>query len=64
MQIYFKGNLIASHPRITGFGMSTTSTHMPTRHERHQKWTPTHMFGPVKCLINIIFHCLYIKPFK
>ena len=23
--------------------MSTTSTHMPTRHERHQKWTPTRL---------------------
>jgi len=43
IQIYFKGNLIASHPRITGFGMSTTATHMPTRHERHQKWTPARL---------------------
>ena len=43
IQIYFKGNLIASHPRITGFGMSTTAVHMPTQHERHQKWTPARL---------------------
>ena len=43
IQIYFKGNLIASHPRIVGFGMSTTDSHMPQRHYHHQKWTPTRL---------------------
>ena len=40
IQIYFKGNLIASHARIVGFGISTIDAHMPPRHYHHQKWTP------------------------
>jgi len=40
IQAYFKGTLIASHPRKTGYGMTTTAAHMPTKHEKHMKWTP------------------------
>jgi len=40
IQIYFKGRLVASHPRKTGYGMSTVAAHMPPSHQHHQKWTP------------------------
>ena len=40
IQIYFKGTQIASHPRKTGYGMTTTPAHMPVKHEKHHKWTP------------------------
>ena len=40
IQIYFKGALIASHPRKTGYGITTDPAHMPTKHSHHHKWTP------------------------
>lgn len=40
IQIYFKGNLIASHPIKTGYGMTTNPAHMPKKHAHHHKWTP------------------------
>ena len=40
IQIYFKGTLIASHPRKAGYGMTTNPAHMPTKHAHHHKWTP------------------------
>jgi len=45
IQLYFKGRLIASHPRKAGYGMSTVDAHMPTRHYHHHKWTPQRLLN-------------------
>jgi hypothetical protein len=38
--LYFKHRAIASHPRKHHPGMTTNPAHMPTRHRKHQQWTP------------------------
>jgi len=43
IQIYFKGNQIASHPTKTGYGMTTNPAHMPKEHSHLLKWTPKKM---------------------
>ena len=40
VQLYFRGKLIASHVKSSGYGTTTDSAHMPVRHEKHHKWTP------------------------
>lgn len=45
IQAYFKATLIASHPRKTGYGMTTDPAHMPTKHEKHIKWTPKRLLN-------------------
>ncbi len=40
VQMHFRRQLIASHPRKHTFGFSTIPAHMPTRHRKHQQWTP------------------------
>ena len=43
MQIYFRQQLIATHPRKFHSGSSTETGHMPTRHSRQQQWTPARL---------------------
>ncbi|MBM7422624.1 hypothetical protein HNR64_000928 [Spongiibacter marinus] len=38
--IYFRQRQIASHPRGQRPGTTTEAAHMPTRHRKHQQWTP------------------------
>jgi transposase len=38
--IYFRGQTVASHVRAHGSGITTEAAHMPTRHRKHQQWTP------------------------
>lgn len=38
--LHFHNKVVASHPRQHRPGMTTTPGHMPTRHEKHQNWTP------------------------
>jgi transposase len=40
IEIYFNHKLLASHVRKTTVGMTTDSNHMPTKHAKHQQWTP------------------------
>jgi len=40
MQVYFRQQLVASHPRKHQPGMTTEAGHMPKRHSKHQQWTP------------------------
>ena len=40
VQMYFRGKLIASQVKSSGYGTTTDPSHMPERHEKHQKWTP------------------------
>lgn len=40
IEIYFNQKLIASHVRKMTPGMTTDSNHMPTKHAKHQQWTP------------------------
>lgn len=40
VQIYFRQQLIASHPRSHQYGITTESGHMPTRHQKQQQWSP------------------------
>jgi len=37
---YFNGRAVASHPRKHSPGTTTSAAHMPTRHHKHQQWTP------------------------
>jgi transposase len=38
--VYFRQRAIASHPRKHHPGITTEAGHMPTRHHRHQQWSP------------------------
>ena len=38
--IYFRQQVVASHVRSHGPGITTEAAHMPTRHRKHQQWTP------------------------
>jgi len=38
--LYFRQRQIASHPRKYYPGTTTTASHMPKRHQKHQQWTP------------------------
>lgn len=41
IQLLYRGERIASHPRIATIGgFSTIEDHMPTAHRTHQQWTP------------------------
>lgn len=40
IEIYFNQKLLASHVRKSTFGMTTDANHMPTKHAKHQQWTP------------------------
>lgn len=40
VEFYFQNRRVASHPRKHTPGMTTQSDHMPTRHRKHQQWTP------------------------
>lgn len=40
VQIYFRGNLVATHVKSSGFGTTTEALHMPERHSKHHQWTP------------------------
>lgn len=40
ISLFFNGQLIASHPRAHRPGTTTLPAHMPTRHQKHQQWTP------------------------
>jgi hypothetical protein len=38
IEIFFRGQRVASHVRSYRSGATTVAAHMPTRHEKHQKW--------------------------
>lgn len=40
IRMYFRRRLVATHPRQRRGAMSTDPGHMPTRHRKHQQWTP------------------------
>jgi len=40
VSLYFRQQQVASHPRKHTPGTTTTPAHMPTRHQKHQQWTP------------------------
>jgi len=40
LQLYFRQQLVASHPRKHTPGTTTEAAHMPKRHSRQQQWTP------------------------
>ena len=40
IELYFRRQRIAVHPRAHRPGTTTEAGHMPTRHARHQQWTP------------------------
>ncbi|WP_158160874.1 IS21 family transposase [Grimontia hollisae] len=40
IQLYYRQQLVASHPRKRYPGITTDANHMPKRHQKHQQWTP------------------------
>ncbi len=40
VQLYFRQQLVASHPRKHQPGTTTLAAHMPVRHSKQQAWTP------------------------
>ena len=40
VQLYFRQQLVASHPRKHTYGFTTNPAHMPNRHRSQQQWTP------------------------
>ena len=45
LHAYFRGNLIATHVKSSGYGQTTEASHMPERHEKHHKWTPERLLS-------------------
>lgn len=45
LHIYFRGNLVATHLKSSGFGQTTEAAHMPERHAKHLQWTPARLLG-------------------
>lgn len=45
LQAYFRGNLIATHVKSSGYGQTTVDAHMPERHAKHAKWTPERLLS-------------------
>ncbi|AXR05776.1 IS21 family transposase [Salinimonas sediminis] len=46
--LYFHNKVVASHARQYRHGMSTVAAHMPTRHQKHQSWTPGRLMNWAK----------------
>ena len=40
IQLYFRQQPVASHPRKHTYGFTTNPAHMPNRHRSQQQWTP------------------------
>ena len=38
--LYFRAQSVATHARARRVGITTEAAHMPTRHRKHQQWTP------------------------
>jgi transposase len=38
--VYFRQQQVATHPRKYTPGVTTEAGHMPTRHQKHHRWTP------------------------
>lgn len=46
VEVFFKGNRVASHLRSSKVGgFTTTPAHMPESHRRHAEWTPSRMIA-------------------
>ena len=43
VEVYFRRQLVATHPRKYTPGFTTNPAHMPTRHREHQPWSPGRM---------------------
>lgn len=42
VEVFHKGQRVASHPRANGQGKYVTDTnHMPAAHRKHQEWSPS-----------------------
>jgi transposase len=52
IEIFFHGKRIASHVRSYRAGATTVAAHMPTRHEKHQKWNAGRLKNWAKDLGN------------
>ena len=45
IEVYFQNKRVTSHVRKYHPGMTTQPEHMPTRHEKHLKWTPERLMN-------------------
>jgi len=45
VHVYFRGNLVATHLKSSGYGDTTEASHMPERHAKHLKWTPARLLN-------------------
>ena len=50
IELYFHNKRITSHPRKHYPGVTTTAEHMPTKHERHHKWSAERLMNWAKDL--------------
>jgi hypothetical protein len=50
IELYFHNRRIASHARKYHPGMTTVSGHMPVKHEKHHKWTPSRLMNWAKAI--------------
>jgi transposase len=50
IELYFHNKRVTSHPRKYYPGISTIPEHMPTKHERHHKWTAERLMNWAKDL--------------
>lgn len=46
VEVFFKGNRVASHPRsFLKNGYTTSTEHMPEKHQKYLEWTPERIIG-------------------
>lgn len=50
IQVFFRGNRIASHARSYKGGMSTDPSHMPPAHKAQAQWTPQRLQQWAECI--------------
>lgn len=66
VEIFHKGQRIASHPRARKGGFSTLDEHMPKSHRQHRQWSPGRFLNWAKAIgpatLELVKHQLENRP--
>jgi transposase len=66
VEVFHKGQRVASHPRAHKGGFSTLSEHMPKAHRQHREWSPGRFLNWAKeigpCTLEVVKRQLENRP--
>ena len=66
VEVFHKGQRVASHPRAHKGGFSTLSEHMPKAHRQHREWSPGRFLNWAKeigpCTLEVVKRQLEDRP--